>query len=133
MISVATTAQATNAKRLYTPMRPNITDGRPKIPAPMMALVAKVVPCTIKPTWFAAIFASVVSTISRACASPVRIHQRSRNSRRMEGGNFGAAPKPPWRGSYSAASDRAAFSSGAAPTSGPAVGACAARSRCASS
>jgi hypothetical protein len=58
----------------------------------------------------AAIFESVVSTICRGTASPVLSHRRSRNSRFIEGGNFGAWPKPPFT-----RSKRAAIASAAEP------------------
>jgi hypothetical protein len=46
-----------------------------------------------------AIASSVVAAIASASASPVRAWWRSSHSRTIDGGNFGAPPKPPRRGS----------------------------------
>jgi hypothetical protein len=61
-----------------------------------------------------AIASQVWRTISIARVSPVRWWWRSRNSRFMCGGNFGAPPYPPNRSSYSRASPAAAASSSSA-------------------
>src|SRR6185369_1638516 len=47
-----------------------------------------------------AILRAVFSTISNARPFPVRFQYPSRNSSDIEGGNFGAPPKPPFVASY---------------------------------
>ncbi len=57
---------------------------------------------------------SVRSTISRACESPVRTCSRSKSSSSDGRGNFGASPKPPYRGSKASLNCFTVFSSASA-------------------
>ena len=68
-----------------------------------------------------AIASQVASVIESAAAPPVRSWWRSRNSRAIEGGNFGAPPKPPWASSNPDARPAAAVAVTASRLSSPAA------------
>ena len=68
-----------------------------------------------------AIASQVASVIESAAAPPVRSWWRSRNSSAIEGGNFGAPPKPPWASSNPDARPATAVAVTASRLSSPAA------------